>query len=286
MSPPVSETTTGHRTHRYLRLSLVVIMVAIGISVGVEIVREGGLVRESVSAYFYTPARNVFVGGLLATSLVLIALSGRDRASVVLNFAALFAPLIAIVPTGFEGRDVVPDGYLADIHNGVWTYGFVVLLVVAVAITLVITAQARPVGILVNAAIAIAVVIALWLLTFARPLNEGFPFNPALGISIHYLVTIIFFGAFIVVSILNALPQERAVDAPPLTTGYRIAYLSIPALLIVDVAVMQVAGPMSPDAPIVFIGEAAALALFAIFWVVQTIERWNQPNQQSILPRR
>lgn len=286
MSTPAAEATTGHRTHRYLRLSLVVIMVAIGISVGVEIIRDGGAVRESVSAYYYSPVRNVFVGGLLATALVLVALSGRDRASAVLNVAAIFAPLIAIVPTGVEGRNVVPEGALADVHNGIWTYGCVVLLVSAIAVALVIAKQVAPRGILTVSAIAVAVVIALWCIAFVPPLNDQFPFNPALGISVHFLVTIIFFGAFIVVALLNALPREREVDAPPLTTGYRIAYLSIPILLVLVVIVMFVADRMNLGVPVIFIGEATALALFAAFWVIQTIERWAQPNQQSILAPR
>lgn len=281
----IPETTTGHRTHRYLRLSLVVIVVAIGVAIGIEIAREGGI-RHSISDYFYSPARNVIVAGLISVSLALVALAGRDRESAVLNVAAIFAPLIAIVPTGFDGSDTLPAEYLADVHNGVWTYGIIVLLVAAIAVALVLGRQIRPLGTLVAAGIAVAVVIAVWLVAFVPPLNTGFPFNPALGLSVHYLVTVIFFGLVIVVSILNALPRERALDAPPLTITYRLIYLTIPALLVIDVVAMFLLDSLHPDASAIFFGEAVALVLFAAFWLTQTIERWTEADQASIVAPR
>ena len=62
-------------------------------------------VLPSVSAYYYSPARDVFVGALIAASLALFALSGRGPSRALLDAAALFAPLIALVPTTPPARD-------------------------------------------------------------------------------------------------------------------------------------------------------------------------------------
>src|SRR5690606_12091570 len=55
-----SDSPTGQRTHRYLRLALVGLVLTLLIAVSVEIVRSG-TVLPSISHYFYSPARNVFV---------------------------------------------------------------------------------------------------------------------------------------------------------------------------------------------------------------------------------
>jgi hypothetical protein len=91
--------TTPHRTHRALRLSLAMVVLALFVGVAVEVVRSGGLVLPAISLYFYTPAQGVFVSALVAASLALVVLAGRDLETVFLDVAAVFAPLIALVPT-------------------------------------------------------------------------------------------------------------------------------------------------------------------------------------------
>ena len=76
MATSRSEPTTGHRTHRYLRLSLSLIVIAILVGVAIESL-ELGTVLPSISHYYYTPVQGVFVGALIAASVALAALSGR-----------------------------------------------------------------------------------------------------------------------------------------------------------------------------------------------------------------
>ena len=82
--------TSLQRTYRYLRIGIAGTVVAIFVAVGMAAADVGWL--TSVSDYFYTPARNVFVGALIAASLALVALSGRGTERALLDAAALFAP--------------------------------------------------------------------------------------------------------------------------------------------------------------------------------------------------
>ena len=140
-----AETTSLQRTYRYLRIGLAGTVVVIFVSVAVAIPVVGLL--PSISHYFYTPARNGFVGALMAGTLALLALSGRRAEPVLLDAAALVAPLIAIVPAeiapgsvpGLDDRCVdacVPAAFWPSINNGVATYLIVGTLAVIVAIAM------------------------------------------------------------------------------------------------------------------------------------------------------
>jgi hypothetical protein len=79
--------------------------------------------QTSISAYYYTPVRAIFVGSMIAVDLSLIVYKGRAWEDVCLNFAGMLAPVVAVVPTTDVGRcwSVAPsplpvnaDGSLAD----------------------------------------------------------------------------------------------------------------------------------------------------------------------------
>ncbi len=103
------------RTYRYLRLSLVGLVLLLLFCVWLE--RLGGAEANkhlgSISAYYYTPARSVFVGALVAIGISLAAIVGRrgfeDSA---LNIAGMLAPVVALVPTprGAGGAPCDPGG--------------------------------------------------------------------------------------------------------------------------------------------------------------------------------
>ena len=68
----MSSTTSPQRTYRYLRMSIAGTVVVIASAVVVATARVGWL--PSISAYYYTPARNAFVGALVASGGNLAAL--------------------------------------------------------------------------------------------------------------------------------------------------------------------------------------------------------------------
>lgn len=293
---------TSLRTHRYLRLSLVFVVFALLTSVVVETAVTtwepftlGWKPLPSISHYFYTPARTVFVGALTAASLALLALSGRDRATTLLDISALFAPLIAIVPTGLANRqriggfecpdnvECVPVEFQGDMRLGVAVY--VVVVVVAVIMMGVIrrrTHAPNPSARLVST-IAVITAAVLAALAFVPALNAHFPFNFWPVHSIHFVVTLLFFGTFAAVPILHARGPVAG-ETPP-TARQRSIYRWISGLLIADLVLLlgavlfrQIFG----EIPVILVGEAVAVILFAAFWWVQTFQRWDDPNPPSI----
>lgn len=278
-----AEPTTPQRTHRYLRLALAGVVFAILVAVTVESIAIQE-VLYAISHYYYTPARNVLVGSLFAASVAMLTLSGRQAESTLLDIAAIFAPLIAILPatiapgsvpgldfTCTDAATCVPDTYLPDVVNGIWTY----LIVLATTLVLAVVLRAASVihgrGTIVTIAVGVIVLIVLALFAFTPALR------PLLLTYGHYTATALFFAAFAAVPILNAVGDTT--DAEP-TRGQRIVYLAVPAVIVVAFIMMLVLDGRT-DFPIVLLGEAIALVAFAVFWVVQTVQRWHEPDPPS-----
>jgi len=300
--------TTGQKTHRYLRLSLVLVVVALLIAVSLQSVvaiwhpfQFGWHPLPSISHAFYTPMRDVFAGSLIAVSVALLALSGRNRATTLLDVCAVFAPLIAIVPTGIadsraqdhlpcpSSADCIPAGALESAKAGIAVYAIVV--VVTVIVMAVIRARTRTpnrAAVLVSV-IAVATASVVWALAFVPSVNELFPFNFWPVHSIHFVVTLVFFGVFTAVPLLYAGGPLEPGETPP-TPRQRSIYRWIAGLLIVDLLFLAAAvlfRQVFGETPAVLIGEVVALLLFAWFWLMQTIQRWNDANPPSIVaPRR
>lgn len=292
----IETATTGHRTHRYLRLALGLIAVAILVSVGLESLRLG-TVLPSISHYFYSAAQPVFVGGLIAASLALASLSGRGLETTLLDIAAVFAPLIAIVPTAIYGRSLVrelgvscppatmcvPEDFLSDVRNGVATY--LIMLAIVVTLGLVLRRRGRigGRGIYVIAVVGGIAGAALALLTFVPPLNDGFPSNTHFPLGIHYPVTIAFFACFATVPVINAFRVTTDEGSKP-RLWQKLVYLAVALLLIADLIVLVFFAASLEPLPVVFVCEAIALALFAVFWFVQTAQRWDENDQRYSMP--
>ncbi|OWY63029.1 hypothetical protein B7486_55270, partial [cyanobacterium TDX16] len=83
-------------TYRYLRIGMIGAVGLLTTSIWIE----HGNVQEpcfqtSISAYYYTPVRAVFVGCLLAVGLALIVIKGRTALEdTCLNSAGMLAPLV------------------------------------------------------------------------------------------------------------------------------------------------------------------------------------------------
>lgn len=298
--------TTGQKTHRYLRLSLVLIVFTLLVSVALQSVVVtweplivGWHPLSSISHAFYTPGRDVFVGALLAASVVLLALSGRSRATTLLDVCAVLAPLIAIVPTGLADSravghltcpvmvDCIPSEDIGSAKAGIAVYAVVV---VAAVVTMAVIRRrtgtpnrsARFVSIIALLTAAAVVALAFW-----PGLDEDFPFNLWPVASIHFAVTLLFFAVFASVPILYAGgPLDPDETAP--TPRQRSIYRWISGLLIADLVLLVAAVLFRQtfgETPVVLIGETVALILFATFWGVQTFQRWDDPNPPSIIAR-
>lgn len=281
--PPAAPSTSVQRTYRYLRIAIAGTVVVIFAAVTLAAASVGWL--TSISDYFYTPARNALVGALIAAALALVALSGRGTERALLDAAALFAPLIAVVPTTLAPGSVpgiavpcsdrcFPPAFEAEVANGVATYLVVGLLTVLVGLLLVALRQLElaVVGFSLVVSTGVLVIVgACWLFARDAFLAQG-----------HFAATIAFFALFATVAVLNAFPRRGA--PPPFV--FRVLYVAIAASLVAMLVVYITLLPTADATglPVVLIAEAAALALFFGFWVVQGIEKWHE-DDPSILPR-
>lgn len=267
--------TSLQRTYRYLRIGIAGTVVVIFASIGVAASEVGWL--TSVSDYFYTSARTAFTGALIAVSLALIALSGRGVERALLDTAAMFAPLIALVPTTLAPGTIAgialpcrfrcfPPAFESDAANGVATYLIAGTVSVLVA-TLLVALRQVPLGAFAaTGSVTIAALAAVGLTwTFARDafLAQG-----------HFVATIAFFALFAAVAILNAFPRKT--DPP--ARAFRILYVTIAALLVLVLIAYIAFLPQAKTLafPLALVAEAAALVLFFAFWIVQGIEKWNE----------
>jgi hypothetical protein len=285
MSSAVS--TSPQRTYRYLRIGIASTVLVIFISIGVAAASVGWL--TSISDYYYSPARDVFVGALVATALALFALSGRGVERVLLDAAALFAPLIAIVPTTLAPGTIAgvelpclyrcfPPEFEADAANGVITYLIVGALTVGVALVLAALRQVSIGAVAVSLTLAVAVLVTVligWVWAREFFLAQA-----------HFIATIAFFALFAAVAVRNAFPRRGAPPAP----RYRAIYVLIAIwLTMVMLAYTWVEGSgiaERTDVPYVLLAEAAALLLFFAFWVVQCIELWNEEDPRTLVGSR
>ncbi len=93
------------KSYRYLRTAMVGLLIALAAAVFYQLWRQRFHVLSSVSAYYYTPAQAMFVGGLIGLGACMIALRGATGfEDVGLNLGGMFAAVVAVVPTS-RGAD-------------------------------------------------------------------------------------------------------------------------------------------------------------------------------------
>ncbi|MEH3089972.1 MAG: hypothetical protein PGN24_10385 [Microbacterium arborescens] len=266
--------STSQRTYRYLRLTLAVVPVALLVAVAIAAADVG--VLPTVSHYFYTPARTVFSASLVVAAACLLALSGRGPQRLLLDVAALFAPLVAIVPTPLSAGEVpglavscaqcIPAPFADDLDNALLTYLVVGALVVVIGAVLGLRGDIdlRASGPTLAVAVVVLVVVALvWSLAPA-----------VLTRSAHLVAAFGFFALIALVALAEAVWPST--EHPP-HHRMRVGYVVVAIALLVDLALTVVLGVVA-DLPVVFAGEVVALLLFVVFWMMQTAQKWSMPD--------
>ncbi|MFN3949896.1 hypothetical protein [Microbacterium sp.] len=265
-------TTSTQRTYRYVRLALVAATVFLGIALAVESVAGG--VPPSVSAAYYTPAGPVFVGSLSAVALALLALSGRSLEQGLLDVAAVLALVIAYVPTSVSSescapaRRCIPAEFGPTVANNAGAVASLVVLGVVAALVLARAQGTLGAGVVATAGVVAATIVAGFVWAVTAPASFS-----ALA---HEVAAIAFFVVIAAVAALGAWRPQRSGRAHRrLRLAYGVVAIGIVATLVLLV-VGVIAGAEQRGVPVVLIGEVVALALFAVFWVVQTVELWNE----------
>jgi hypothetical protein len=273
---------TAPKTYRYLRVAVVAMAVLLGVSVGIEIaVGAGEGILGSISEYYYTPVRGVFVGSLMAVGLGLVAIKGREGLEdMMLNLAGMLAPLVALVPTpisvpvgGFEvDRRTVPPALVPAVENNVAS--LIVLGVVGLAFAWA-TVEDGPLKSTHQRSITGAGVLLVGLAVWFGVGRESFL---EYG---HYAAAVPMFGLIVGVAVVNARHARDAVTRRLGASTYRRAYAVIAGAMGVTIVVAAVFFALEsaghrPFASWLFWVEVGLLALFAAFWVFQTAEHWHE----------
>lgn len=272
----------ARKTYDYLRLAMVLLVVGLAAAIAVEWWEVGrDCFQTSISAYFYTPARGVFVASLLAIGVCLVVLKSSDEVEdALLNVAGLLAPVVGLVPTAAPGTCSSSPSSAADretiVANGMSTL-LVVGLVALVATALIATADARRRGTATPRpyVLSIGAAFALWggaLAVFA--LDRDLFLERA-----HSTAAISMFLCIIGVVVQNARGLARDKTQGGEWYG-QAAHANRYAIVALAMAVAVAA----VIAWRVFIGlehvvlwlEATLILLFAVFWAMQSIELWHR----------
>jgi hypothetical protein len=268
------------KTYRYLRVALVSLVVLLFGSVVIEWLATGpSCLQPSISAYYYTPARAVFVGVLVTMGVCLIALEGNTEAEdVLLNFAGMLAPGVAFVPTSDSGEcHSVPLSAVdvgADVANNMQALFVAGILVGAVAFVIARREAAdgtlgrwERIGILVTVAVLGGGVVWFYVARSSFVAHA------------HGAAAVPMFLALVVVVWLNARDVQQSVQAGALATragAYVPVYRGIAVGMLVALAVTVLLSWLTGSTSVVLWVEVVLITLFAAFWVVQTVELWNR----------
>lgn len=311
------------RTYRFLRLTVIGVIAMLAISILLEAHRTDWCVKGSISAYYYSPVRSIFVGALCAIGLVLIALWGKTTVEDSLfNLAGLLAPVVAFVPAKDDGlcpADPVSERNLAAsqaaIANAMWSYLVVVGLFLAVLTAVGIVARRtgrwplirdNQVGFWLPLGAAIALwVVGLWQF-WVRDRTPGgaswfyqhVHFTSAIVMFVLITLGILWIGiawrfgrrrvrvdgrrwpvgrlarAFNACLGEIALSSERDPKRAWVYIGQAVAMLGVSVVLFLPGAFGK--GPEEYVDHYVFIVEAWMIANVALFWALQTNERWHE----------
>jgi hypothetical protein len=264
-SPPQAHVLQDYaiKTWRYLRLAMIGLVIALAAAVVYEVARRGAdCVQTSISAYYYTPARAIFVGALIAIGACLICLRGsRDWEDILLNVAGMLAPVVALVPTPEPGACAWPPGAPADptpnVENNI-TAVLVVGIVAFVALAVLSWRheERRPARLGYVAAVALwAIALLVFVVERKAFVDHG-----------HLVSAVVMFGCIIAVAFINAISFKQKQGDP--NAGNRYSFVGLAMLTVLPLYLFG--GKYH-----VLLAEIDALVLFAIFWIIQTQELWD-----------
>ncbi|MCU1537797.1 MAG: hypothetical protein JWP82_2148 [Humibacillus sp.] len=285
-SPTVRQPGDATATYRYLRGAMVALLLALLLSVVLQwwVGTDRSCWLGSISAYYFTPARTVFVGTLVGLGITLVVYQGHSpEENVLLDFSGFMALLVAAVPTVPDlrcGVDPHPDT-TAELAAGIAvtlpTLAAVTALVLATLAVLRVRGRAaggppatRAVAV-IRSVCAVLVAVELVLVAVLR--------GPLVPVAHGVAATLLVLGA-VAVMVSSALRVEERHGLTPAeqrtAAAYRRTYLALAVTLGVLLALIVAAHLLVAGFGLaVLLAEVAVLLLFGAYWVVQTVELWS-----------
>lgn len=307
---------TASRSYTYLRLGMAGVLLALAFSIALEVSHAGGCWQRSISAYYYTPTRAVFVGALVALALAMISLLGHTPVEdVALNLAGLFAPVVAFVPTTeFDNcslaisprtiraaesrgeavrtaRAAAADAAQASVVNNMVTYLLVIVAALVVlkvmpALTVRRNQDAADGGrgwssgsrLAYGTGWVFCAAYAAWLVLAEEHFRRR----------AHLTSAILLFVCIVVVTLATAYDRTvgRHDAEPPATLAHHLPrrlwtslgsrYGVIAALMVVGFLTCVGIRVATGWIHWFLVIEILMIVLFAVFWVLQTFELWDE----------
>ena len=306
-SPPTrgaDPPTVALRTYRFLRLGAVAVIAILAFSLLKEYNAAGDCLQGSISAYYYTSVQSVFVGTLVALGMVMIVLWGKSPwEDAWLNLAGMLAPVVAFVPTvkpttcgledvtgnnevtGADKTELVESGHEAVINN---MTAYLVVIAIALGALLVIGILAYA-GVIKWASatdnwkalwIPWAVAAALWLFGayqfWVNDREDWFYDNAHQWSAIPLFV-------FILAAIVDIGFQKKPIEryrylheGPNMRWAW--TYWGLAAVMAVGAVAVFIIGKQTSGAfhdHRTFWLEAWMIFWLAVFWILQTVDRWT-----------
>ncbi len=274
------QSTSAIKTYRYLRLAMVAMIGLLAVSLVIEWWKTGrSCLQTSISAYYYTPVAAIFVGTLITIGICMVALKGNsEREDVLLNVAGMLAPVVALVPTPGKGTCHSAAVTLSDTRANVGNNMLALMVVAAVCLLItgyILFRTAPEFKYLAGLAVAGIIIVGAIGCFF---LNRDGLIKVA-----HYSAAVAMFVCIVGVVLLNAYQFGRKATGqtgskPPPPNRY------------FTIAVAMVAGPVLMwladlvwgwDHAVLWI-EGLLIVLFALFWLIQTQELWNEGVREEI----
>lgn len=304
-APPTSGTPpTGkpplmaQRTYQCLRLGAIGVIFILGVSLAREYFAAGDCLNRSISAYYYTSVQTVFVGTLIALGLVMIVLWGKTATEDGLfNLAGMLAPVVAFVPTGdrpYHCGVTSAQGDKADaqvssavraslpaVDNNMFAYLSIIGAVLVGMVVVGYVAHRKNWGLVTANPVAywlpLGAAVVLWgFLAFKMKTDKDWIYAHA-----HKYSAILMF-VMIVLAVFEIARQKwrgipDSADAPSLP--WARGYLGLAILMSAGAVLIGLLVPHLPKAwsdHTVFILEAWMIVLLAVFWALQTWDRWGE----------
>lgn len=262
------------KTWRYLRLAIIGLVVGLAASVLYERSHAPGCFQTSISAYYYTPAGVFFICALMAVGISMFCLRGStEPEDISLNLAGMAAPVIAFVPTPNRGicssANTIDDPLVEDgIVNSMNAY-FVLGLFVVLVLTVLVLHKWQSQRDHLSRSALLGFVIALLVGLVTAVIFYG---NRTYFLANAHNAAAVFMFVCIAFAVVTNARGTRKV--------FKYFYWLIVAGMIVVALATWLAGKGGWDHWVLGI-ETGLIALFAIFWIVQTADLWNEGLRAS-----
>ncbi|HET8594722.1 MAG TPA: hypothetical protein VFM07_05700 [Intrasporangium sp.] len=268
------------KTYRYLRIAMIGMVVLLSAAVLHEWWATGWrCLQPSVSAYYYTPARGIVVGALVAVGVCLVVIKGNtDWEDILLNLGGAAAPMIALVPTPETGtcRSVPMEvsDTPANVANNV--FALLVLGLAGILVTIVVARRALQPGQQLRPPVRFGVLAMVVL--YVAVLITFFAARSLFLEHAHYAAALVLFASMVAVVTINAWAYGRltAQGAVPAPSDYANRYAAVAVVMVATLVLMLAWRVLFGWGHAVLWIEGVLVGCFAVFWALQTRELWGE----------